>query len=304
MAHIIMLLEWQSLIKPLDNMKLILGTVQMGLDYGINNKIGKIPKKQVFEILEFAYQNNIRTLDTAAAYGNAHSIIGEYHKLYPEKKFKIITKLPKDISLNVIENTIEQYLRELSIDFIDVIMFHDFDTYEKNYSPKLFNKLKSERKIGKVGVSVYTNSQIITLTNDINIDLIQLPFNLLDNLNLRGEVLKKAHLEKKEIHTRSAFLQGLFFLDSNYNKIYLALENYIASLKIIAQEEGVSLQKLALGYSYQNEFSNGVIIGIDSLDHLKQNIDLVSDRISKAALEKINKIQVTDTNLLNPSKWT
>jgi hypothetical protein len=34
--------------------KLCLGTVQFGLDYGIANRRGKIPKEEIFEILEYA----------------------------------------------------------------------------------------------------------------------------------------------------------------------------------------------------------------------------------------------------------
>ena len=49
--------------------KLILGTVQFGLDYGINNKLGKPNFKQSCEILSKAFDNGITTLDTAEAYG-------------------------------------------------------------------------------------------------------------------------------------------------------------------------------------------------------------------------------------------
>ena len=69
------------------NNKLILGTAQMGLDYGINNLSGKVSKNKSIEILEYAFDNGIRILDTAEVYGNAHEIIGFYHKLNPNKKF-------------------------------------------------------------------------------------------------------------------------------------------------------------------------------------------------------------------------
>ena len=40
--------------------KLILGTAQMGLDYGINNSLGKIKKEESFKILKNAYDFGIR----------------------------------------------------------------------------------------------------------------------------------------------------------------------------------------------------------------------------------------------------
>mgnify|MGYP001285447175 CR=1 FL=1 len=82
------------------NSKLILGTVQFGLNYGINNSLGQLPKTSIFEILDYAYANGIKILDTAESYGNSQEIIGEFIKSNPKKKFKIITKLSasKDIS--------------------------------------------------------------------------------------------------------------------------------------------------------------------------------------------------------------
>ena len=51
--------------------KFILGTVHFGLDYGINNDVGKISEDDAFRILMISYQNGIRTLDTAGNYGNS-----------------------------------------------------------------------------------------------------------------------------------------------------------------------------------------------------------------------------------------
>ena len=43
--------------------KIILGTVQFGLEYGINNINGKPDKETVFEILSSAYDNGIKYFD-------------------------------------------------------------------------------------------------------------------------------------------------------------------------------------------------------------------------------------------------
>jgi len=57
--------------------KIILGTVQFGLDYGINNNNGKPNNNEIKSILDYAFDNKINFLDTAEAYGNSHEIIGE-----------------------------------------------------------------------------------------------------------------------------------------------------------------------------------------------------------------------------------
>ena len=78
------------------NNKIILGTVQFGLDYGINNNNGKPSNETVFNILNTARQNGIEILDTAEAYGSAIPTIGEYHH-ESISKFKIVSKFSNNV---------------------------------------------------------------------------------------------------------------------------------------------------------------------------------------------------------------
>ena len=104
--------------------KIILGTVQFGLKYGINNDIGKPNFNQVKSIMDYAFENNVNFLDTAEAYGNSHEIIGKYHSS-SINKFKVITKyspkrtdLPQKISDRIFHN-----LSVLDIDDLYCYMF-------------------------------------------------------------------------------------------------------------------------------------------------------------------------------------
>ena len=231
------------------NSKLILGTVQMGLSYGINNTKGKGSLDDSLEILEYAYDNGIRILDSAEAYGNAHEIIGKFHAKYPEKIFKVITKLPNkendDISAKV-----EDYLKELNLNQLETLMFHSYDSFQNNIENfNILNKLKLERKIKYIGVSVYTNDEIEKVLLNDNVDIIQLPFNLFDNTNLRSDILMKAKFKGKIIHTRSALLQGLFFKDLNdTNKVVQKLKKELALISEISKKENTSISALALSY--------------------------------------------------------
>ena len=143
--------------------KIILGTVQFGLDYGINNNNGKPNHNEVKSILDYAYKNNITFLDTAEAYGDSHEIIGKYHA-NSNNKFKVITKsvqleldLPKNIS-----DRINHHLKILNIDNLYCYMFHNYDDF-KNYF-NLFKlellELKSRGIIKKIGVSLHSNHNI------------------------------------------------------------------------------------------------------------------------------------------------
>ena len=74
--------------------KLILGTVQFGLNYGINNSKGKPSQEEVKKVLDFASDKGINNLDTAESYGDSYEVIGNYHKS-SRSKFKIHTKFEK-----------------------------------------------------------------------------------------------------------------------------------------------------------------------------------------------------------------
>ena len=113
-------------------LKLILGTVQMGLDYGINSKFGKISFKESHQILLKAYKSGVITLDTAEAYGNAHQVIGEFHRSNPNHKFNIVTKVPHNFDSHSIENKIKEYLKDLEVNYLEVLMFHSFDSFKSN----------------------------------------------------------------------------------------------------------------------------------------------------------------------------
>lgn len=283
--------------------KLILGTVQFGLEYGINNINGKPDKETVFEILSYAYDNGIKYLDTAELYGDAHNLIGEFHKSNPTRKFNIITKFPHEFEDSV-EKKINTYLSQTNVDQLHAILFHSFDSYLK-YKEQLKNIVQlKDKSVKYIGVSVYTNEQMNEVINDLNIEIIQIPFNLFDNLNLRGELLKKAKEKNKIIHTRSVFLQGLFFMEKNNPcNIRTKLEKELDIISEISLKASISIGSIALNYCLLQNNIDGVLIGVDSLLQLKENIAFSETKICNQYIKEIEKINIQDVNLLNPSLW-
>jgi aryl-alcohol dehydrogenase-like predicted oxidoreductase len=285
--------------------KLILGTVQMGLDYGVNNYSGKISFSESCAILLEAYKNGIIVLDTAEAYGNAHQVIGDFHRLNPKVKFKVITKIPDNTVIDEVEQKIKKYCEELHTDVLEVLMFHSFDTYKNcNKDLDVLESLKRDGVIKHIGVSTYTNEQIEELLLDDRISVVQLPFNLLDNESIRGDLLKKLKIKGKIVHTRSAFLQGLFFAESSKNKlIYNELSDEIDVVKKIAESENTTIINLAQSYCVNQKNIDNVLIGVDSVKQLVDNLEALNYVISVKSKSKINAIKVKNTDLLNPSLW-
>ena len=166
------------------NSKIILGTAQFGMNYGINNTSGKISKLKAFNILNYAFSNGIKELDTASSYGDSEKI-REYLNSHPKNRFIITTKL-SDIKIPL-ENQVYNSLENLKTKKIDKLLFHSYNVYKhfekevKDFHQKFKGELFDE-----LGVSIYTNCEIENLINDPFIDRIQSPFNILDNYNKRG----------------------------------------------------------------------------------------------------------------------
>ncbi len=287
--------------------KIILGTVQFGLEYGINNHSGKPTPATVNTILDVAFENSINILDTAEVYGNAQEVIGNYH-LSSKNKFDVITKFSSsrnDLSENL-KNRIRQNLNTLNIDSLYCYMFHSFNDFKKyfDFYKNEIAALKEEGLIKKFGVSVYTNHEIEELLGFEGIDVIQLPFNLLDNTQQRSSTIKKAKEKGVEIHTRSAFLQGLFFKNTNeLPKKLIPLLPYLNEINSISKNNNIDLNSLSLNYAIQQNTIDHVLIGVDTVDQLIANISLLQKSISREVCQQIDSIIVKETDLLNPSNW-
>ena len=142
------------------------------------------------------------------------------------------------------------------------------------------------------------------ISSDPVIDRIQTPFNLFDNELKRGERYADIKSKGKIIDTRSVFLQGLFFkktdeLPTNLYPLIKPLEK----LKKIAESKSLTMEELAIGYVVSMDFIDNVLIGVDSLDQLKDNLNILSNSISMQTVDEINMISIQNDNLLNPSLW-
>ena len=278
--------------------KLVLGTAQFGLDYGVNNKTGQISRNEAYEILEFCKNNKIRYLDTAAAYGNSEVVIGSLLSTCLEKDdFEITTKL-KFIENEDLYSLTKKSLKRIGILNIDSILFHSYLDYQK------FLKFPKPDVVNKWGVSVYTNEELIRVLENPSVKIIQCPFNLLDNESVRGNLLRKAQSLGLEVQVRSAFLQGLFFMNSESLPGTLTpFAPYLELISKICKQNDISIQDLALGYCMSKEYIDKVVVGVDSLYQLKSNINSLKRVIPKKVYDLIDCISFDNQKLLNPTNW-
>jgi len=117
--------------------KIILGTVQFGMKYGINNTSNEISFSDSKQILDFAYKNGIKCLDTAEAYGDSMNKIGDFHKTRA-RQFKVINKYCNDGKQ--IEDKLKEGLKATNLNFFEGYLIHNVDDLNKLKNKNIINK--------------------------------------------------------------------------------------------------------------------------------------------------------------------
>jgi aryl-alcohol dehydrogenase-like predicted oxidoreductase len=281
-------------------MKLCLGTVQFGLDYGIKNKQGKIKRRDVVDILNYAYSNNLTMLDTASAYGTSETVLGDAIKKV-DKPFSIITKYPANASVRPLL-WIDISLERLKTERIYGYLFHNYSIFQEHpdYIDD-FVKIKTDGKAAKIGFSLYYPSEIeYILKNNIPCDIVQVPYNILDQRF--AEFFPEIKKRNIEIHVRSIFLQGLFFISpEKLDNQFYPVQNQLKKIHECTSQYGTTISSMCLGFVNANKNIDKIVIGVDSLDDLKNNIH--NYLMLNINFSEFEKLSVTDENIILPFNW-
>jgi sialic acid synthase SpsE/aryl-alcohol dehydrogenase-like predicted oxidoreductase len=290
--------------KLISSGKLCLGSAQFGMDYGINNPRGKIPKKEVFEIFSYAYDSGVGFLDTASAYGESEKIIGEFHK-NTRKRFNVISKFSIQGSKSSLRKIAEASLKNLHVDRLYGYCFHNFNDYRQK--PRLLedlNDLKTDGLIQKTGCSLYYPEELeFILSGGLKIDFVQVPYSIFDRrFEKYFEVLKNKGIE---IHVRSVFLQGLVFKKPReLDEILTKTTDKIQRLEDLSQKSKIPIYALCLGFALSNRSIDVATVGVDSTDNLKEILSWSDYRRGFSAVKhELATLRVDDEQIVIPLNW-
>jgi len=286
--------------------KLILGTVQLGMSYGVNNSTGMPSETEAEAILNSCWEKHLHTLDTAEAYGVSQEILGHYFRKNQDRRFKVISKfsfLPGESSS--IQTGLERTLETLGISSVDGYLFHRAQDFFDSQARKTVVGLKNKGAIKQIGVSVYGVDEAEKIVELGGADIIQMPFNLLDNWSRRGKAITQAQAAGVSVHVRSVFLQGLFFkptesLSAKLKPLAPALER----LRAIAKQAQVEVNEMALRYALGFSEIDRVLIGVEKEAQLHKNLSCLKGPLSKETVDAINRIELENPQLLDPRCWS
>ena len=294
------------------------GCWEMGGGYG------DISESEVIEAVHRAIDLGINCFDTAPAYGRGESEAMLARALGPRRKdVLVVTKCgvgyqdrPKgrDSRLVTIVESIEQSLRNLQTDYVDVLLIHwpDVNTpFEETMTA--LDQIVQQGKARAIGVSNFTLEQIEECEETRRIDVVQYGLNMFDR-RVQQEISPHC-LEQNMglmVYGPLAFglLTGSFTTETTFgandwrstggrpgwNVGVFAEENFQRNVRVveelgpIATRHGKKMPQLALRWVLSNPAVSVALVGTRSIQEVEDNMGVLDWALSSADLEEIDQV--------------
>ncbi len=291
--------------------RIVLGTVQLGLAYGIANRMGKPDGKMAGAIVSEAWENGIREFDTAQGYGDSETVLGEaFSKLGITNEARVISKLDPQINHldgKVVAESVDKSLKKLRCPSLYGLLLHNESSLE-HWKKGLGDHMRQAVQMGKVkkiGVSVYSVERAIEAVKLSGIDVIQLPANIWDQRFEKAGFFKEAEKRDIEVYVRSVFLQGLLLLRPDDVPGHLSeAKKYLEQVDDVAERLDLTPRELALGYIFSRLPKVKVVLGVESVDQLRENLQAESKAYPATAHEEIRNLFANmPEEMINPTLW-
>ncbi len=284
--------------------KLVIGTVQFGLPYGVANRSGLVVPEEAKRILAYAFSQGVEMLDTAVAYGQSEKVLGEIGVA----KWRVMSKLPSIPSGTQrvgewVRKVVAESLDRLRLPGLYALLLHRPDQIlgpdGKQLTDALLD-LKSSGLIEKTGISVYSPDELQRLLSCFNFDLVQAPLNILDTRLIDSGWAHSLNQSGVELHVRSVFLQGLLLMPpadrpkkfERWTKLWSTWDGWLEETR------QTSLQA-CLSYVLSVPHVDKVVIGVENIAQLTEVI-----RATGCTLKSIPNWPVEIApELINPSCW-
>ncbi len=286
-------------------MKLALGTVQFGLEYGVANASGRVTAQEARAILQSAESYGMDTLDTAIAYGESEAVLGQLGI----EGWKTVTKLPEvpvkcpDVTLWV-HDQIQQSMTRLRVTQLHGVLLHRPGQLLERVGPDLYavlQDIKAQGMTRKIGISVYGPAELERLIDVYAVDLVQAPLNILDRGLVESGWASRLHNGGIEVHTRSAFLQGLLLMQpsqrpAKFNRwadVWGVWDKWLA-------HTGLTPLQACLRYVSNLSEIDRVVVGVDAACQLEQIVEAAEGDLTSYPEFGL----LSDMRLINPSTWS
>lgn len=286
--------------------RIALGAAQFGMAYGITNQAGQLSEAEGAATLQLARQAGVDTIDTAIAYGTSEDRLGDQGMA----GWRVISKLPSmaaadgDVSAWV-QASIEGSLRRLRVPSLYGLLLHRPEDLLGHDGPRLYRELqelKARGAVAKIGVSVYDPQELDAIVTRFEIDLVQAPFNVFDRrLQTSGWTTRLSELGV-ELHTRSAFLQGLLLATparrpaffNRWATLWSKWDGWLA-------DTGQDPLHVCLGQVLAEPLVQRVVVGVDGVRQLSEILEAAARPLLTPPPVELS---ADDPDLLHPFRWS
>ncbi|WP_010268971.1 aldo/keto reductase [Paenibacillus senegalensis] len=269
---------------------LTLGTVQLGMPYGVANKSGMPDEAAAFAILNEAIDGGVTSFDTAHAYGASEKVLGRYfhNKAEPTLISKLRIEGGSQLTADEVEqqmlSQLEGSLRDLNVSRLPVLLLHNPEELipHGRTITAVFEKLCKEGIIGYAGVSfgANTDEQFKTLWDTVCEDVyqaVQIPINVLDHRLIHNGGLDKLRQSGKTVFARSIYMQGLIFLQDDELPSHLQIAAApLAAVREIAVKANLSVSQLATSFVRDLPGIDSLVIGVETVDQLREALNQIA----------------------------
>lgn len=288
--------------------QMVLGTAQLGMNYGIANKTGQTDECEAIAILSSALDQGINMIDTAQGYGNSELVIGKWlaSNTPARNHVQVISKL----NLSNEELNTKQFQERVMVSTKNIggslwgMMLHSEELL--NELDKIQDQVylcKKEGLFNYFGVSIYTVEAAKKAIEMEDIDFIQVPSNAWDSRMVKEGVFDLAEKRDKLCFIRSVFLQGLLLMPASEAKKKLP-----ASYEVAKEWESYATEKKSsktqLAFEYVSQFERPLVVGVDNVMQLKNNMDtFISNRYNTIHKENFSPDKMPEI-VVSPQLWS
>jgi aryl-alcohol dehydrogenase-like predicted oxidoreductase len=291
--------------------KFVLGTAQLGMNYGIANVHGQPNEESTCGIVKTALSHGVNCFDTAQGYGNSEVVLGRalrYCGAGPD--IKIVSKLSPKIRPNdigAVEQSIKNSHQNLGVERLWCLMLHRsewLDSWHTGLGQTLCRS-KQAGDVGYLGVSVYTSDEARKALEHPDMQVIQVPCNLWDQRMLRDGIFELAEKKNKLLFVRSIYLQGLLLLspEDAAGKIPAAKQASQKWHELAAKFDKTTKQ---LSISFGLSLNAPLVIGAESIQQVNENVQLFQQEpLSADICEEIwsGLSPLLNSKIMDPSLW-
>lgn len=294
--------------------RMMLGTVQFGMTYGIANTAGQPAYAEVVRMVAAALDGGVTGFDTAAAYGDSEIVLGKaLRELKALDHVLVVTKvkaLPPEcagdarLAEQTIRASIDASRRRLGMDCLPLVLFH---RERDGRHLDILEKLSAEGVLRHAGVSGDNQpGPAAEFVADGRVTALQLPANLLDRRHARSGLFETCKRKDIAIFIRSVYLQGLLLMPEP--KIPESLKAVIPArrrLEALAKQAGMGMAELACRYMLAQPGVSSVLTGVETLEQLRENLTLFDRGPLPDDMVRAVDAAVPDLpdDLLTPSTW-